>query len=97
MDEKCPQCGVPIWFAFSSNNTIAFKLKTISCYACAHKENEGPKHEDKKPGESHVVYAVPEDGYEELPPRRDYFEREAKAHMAEHEREMKRREQFNQQ
>lgn len=97
LDEKCPVCGVPIWYAFSTNNTIAFKLKTITCHACHHKETNQPKQEDKKPGESQVVFAIPEDGYDELPPRSDYFEREAKAHMAEHEREMKRRAQFSQQ
>jgi hypothetical protein len=82
---------VPIWWAFSTNSDIAFKLKTITCHSCAHKEQEGPEHKDKKPGESHIVYAIPEDGVEELPSRGDYFEREAKAHMAEHEREAKRR------
>jgi hypothetical protein len=97
MDEKCPQCGVPIWYAFSTNSDIDFKLKTVTCHACHHKETEGPKHEDKKPGENQVVYAVPVDGVDELPSRSDYFEREARAHMAEHEREQKRRAQFSQQ
>lgn len=94
MDEKCPACGVPIWYAFSTDESIGFKLKTISCYGCAHKDENGPKHEDKKPGESHVVYAVPVDGYEELPSRNDYLEKTARQHMAEHERELKRRAKF---
>jgi hypothetical protein len=93
-DEKCPACGVPIWHAFSSDNTMEFKLKTISCYSCQHKDENGPKQEDKKAWENQVVYAVPVDGYDELPSRSAYFEREAKAHMAEHQREMERRTKF---
>jgi hypothetical protein len=95
MDEKCPACGVPIWYALSSDSTIAFKLKTITCYSCKHKDENEPKQEDKKAGESQVVYAVPEDGYDKLPSRGSYFEREAKAHMAEHQRELARRAKFD--
>ncbi len=89
LDEKCPQCGVPIWWAFSTNGDIAFKLKTLNCYSCLHKDENAPESKDRKPGESHVVYAVPDTGIDTLPSRSDYFEREAKAHMAEHAREMK--------
>lgn len=94
MDEKCPACGVPIWYAFSSNESIGFKLKHIKCEACTFKAENEPESKDKKPGESHVVYAVPVDGFEELPPRSDYLERAARQHMAEHERELKRRAKF---
>lgn len=90
LEEKCPQCGVPIWWAFSTNSEIGFKLKTITCQGCLHKETE-TKDQERKPGETQVVYAVPADDGEALPPRRDYFEREMKAHAAEHEREMKRK------
>jgi hypothetical protein len=91
MEEKCPRCGVPIWYAFSTNSAIGFKLKTVTCYGCQHKDEHEPDHKDRKAGESHVVYAVPEDGFEELPPRSDYFVRAAREHQLEHEREMKRR------
>lgn len=94
LDEKCPACGVPIWHAFSSDNTMEFKLKTVTCHACRHKDDHSPKPEDKKAGESQVVYAVPVDGYDELPTRRAYFEKEAEAHMAEHWKEMERRAKF---
>jgi len=92
MEEKCPKCGVPIWWAFSSSSEIDYKLKTITCFGCQHKEISGE--EELKPGESQVVYAVPaddEDPEAVLPSRRDYFERAAREHAAEHEREMKRR------
>lgn len=88
--EKCPQCGVPIWYAFSTDRSIAFKLKDITCYACEHKET-ATKDKDKKPGVSQVVYAVPEDGFDELPSREDYLRRAAKEHQREHEAELKRR------
>jgi len=92
LDEKCPHCGVPIWWAHSSNGDIGFKLKTIQCESCLFKSENEPEAKDKKAGESHVVYAVPDD--EEggvLPPRSDYFERLHVAHMAEKEQELKRR------
>ena len=91
MDEKCPHCGVPIWYGHSSNGDIGFKLKTIKCEACLFKSENEPESKDKKAGEHHVVYAIPEDGVEELPPRSDYLERAAKAHAAEHAAELKRK------
>lgn len=91
VDEKCPHCGVPIWWGHSSNGDIDFRLKTLKCEACLFKAENEPEAKDKKAGESHVVYAVPDEGVEALPPRSDYLERERKAHMAEHARELKRR------
>lgn len=90
-DEKCPACGVPIWWAHSGNGDIGFKLKAIQCQACLFKDEHEPEAKDKKPGENHVVFAVPEDGVEQLPPRSDYLARAHKEHMAEHARELKRR------
>lgn len=90
LDQKCPQCGVPIWYAFSSNPDVGFKLKTIKCHGCIHKATE-TKDQEQKPGVSHVVYPVPADDSEELPPRSDYFEREARAHQLEHQRELERK------
>lgn len=94
-EEKCPQCGVPIWHAFSTDNTIAFKIKTITCNSCAHKAEHEPDHKDKKAGESQVVYAAPEDGFDELPSRADYYERAHKEHVHDAEREAKRRAEYN--
>jgi hypothetical protein len=95
LEEKCPQCGVPIWLAFNNHHSIAYKLKTITCHSCAHKDKAGPEAKDKKAGESHVVYAVPEYGYKELPSRASYFESEAIRHQAAHEKEAKLRAQFD--
>jgi hypothetical protein len=91
LDEKCPHCNVPIWWGHSSNGDIGFKLKTIQCEACLFKSENEPESKDKKAGEHQIVYAVPEDGVPDLPPRSDYLERQHKAHMAEHEKELNRR------
>ena len=91
MDEKCPHCGVPIWYGHSSNADIGFKLRTLRCEACLFKSENEPEAKDKKAGESHVVYAVPDDGVEALPPRSDYYEREARAHQLAHEAELRRK------
>lgn len=96
LEEKCPACGVPIWYAFSTDNSIEFKLKAVTCHACEHKELE-TKDKEKQPGESQVVYAVPVDGFDELPSRQDYYERAAREHQREHELELKRKASMNQQ
>jgi hypothetical protein len=74
--EKCGHCGVPAWHAYSDDNTIAFKRREIRCEACAHEGRES-KDEKLEPGVRKIVYAVPEEGFEEqgLPSRRDFYER----------------------
>lgn len=80
--EKCGHCGVPAWHAFSDDNTIAFKRKEVKCEACAYEGRES-KDEKLDPGVRMVVYAVPEEGFEALPGRSDYYKREhAKAQIA---------------
>jgi hypothetical protein len=96
-DEKCPSCGVPVWHGMASDNSIAFETKTITCYSCAHKAEHEPDPKDRKPGESTVVFAVPELGFDELPSRKAHFEREMKYAKAEFERERAKREKFSQQ
>lgn len=95
LEEKCPQCGVPIWYAFSTDNSIGFKLKDITCFSCEFKEME-TKDKEKEPGVSQVVYAIPEDGFDDLPSRKEYYERAALEHQREHEEELKRRAAFEQ-
>ena len=90
-DEKCPHCGVPIWWGHSGNGDIGFKVKTLRCQACLFKDETEPEAKDKKAGEHRVVYAVPEDGVKHLPPRSDYLEREQRAHQLAHEAELKRK------
>lgn len=72
--EKCGKCGVPAWYAFSENNSIAFELDEHTCHACAHKDRDDKKHKEEKPGVTRFVKAIPEEGFEALPTRREFQE-----------------------
>lgn len=80
-DEKCPKCGVPSWWAYSTNNIIDFEMDEQVCQACAHKErHEADQAKSKvkpKAGAVAFVKAKPVEGYE-LPTRRDFYEAMAK-------------------
>ena len=81
-DEKCGHCGVPAWHAYSDDNTITFKRKEIKCESCAEEARQS-KDEKLDPGVRMVMYAAPEEGFENLPGRMDFFERQhAKAVIA---------------
>lgn len=84
-DEKCPKCGVPVYWAYSEDNAITFKMDHIDCFACAHREREEkdrPKNYKQTPGRTEFVKAVPEEGFE-LPSRTDFIEQQiAKATKA---------------
>lgn len=84
--EKCGHCGVPAWHAFSDDNTIAFKRKEVKCEACAYEGRES-KDEKLDPGVRMVVYAVPEEGFDELPGRADFYQRQQAKAKIEAERE----------
>lgn len=81
-EEKCPKCGIPAWWAFSTDNSIEFEIHERTCYACAHKEtHEADQAKNKikpKAGTTTFVTAksVFDDG--ELPTRRDFYEAMAK-------------------
>lgn len=70
-EEKCPKCGVPIWFAYSENNAITFEHDHVDCASCAFDEQNTPKSERKRPGRTKYVRAIPEEGCE-LPSRQDF-------------------------
>lgn len=74
-NEKCPKCGVPSWWAYSTDNAIDFKTHEQVCHACEHKELEEAKTKVKpRAGSTRFVKAVAVDGCE-LPTRRDFGER----------------------
>jgi hypothetical protein len=81
--EKCPKCGVPIWYAYSENNAIAFEHDHIDCQACMFDEQNTPKKERQKPGRTKYVKPIPEEGCE-LPTRQD-FQQEMLAKQAKKE------------
>lgn len=70
--EKCGKCGVPAWYAFSEDSSIAFEMDTHECHACAHKEKADKKVKEEKPGVTRFVKPVPEDGFDKLPSRKDF-------------------------
>ena len=70
--EKCGKCGVPAWWAFSEDNTIAFAMDEHKCEACAFKEQADKKVKEEKPGITRFVKAVPDEGFDKLPTRRDF-------------------------
>lgn len=71
--EKCGKCGVPAWYAFSEDNSLAFAMDEHTCHSCAYKEVEDKKVKEERPGVTRFVKAVPEEGFE-LPTRRDFQE-----------------------
>ena len=56
--EKCPQCGNPVWYCHSTDNRIDFEVKTGVCYAKAEIE-DFEKDEKNKLGSGEYRYAVP--------------------------------------
>lgn len=46
--EKCKGCQLPAWHAFSTDNSIEFKMEEHVCQGCAFKETEEAKLEKKK-------------------------------------------------
>lgn len=72
--EKCPQCGVPAFLAYSDNYAITFEMDEVTCYSCAHK-GEHSKDKQLDEGTTLVVRAVAEEGFE-LPDRQEFISRE---------------------
>ena len=75
-DETCSQCKTPLWYAYSTDNRVQFKVEEAFCYACA--ELEKAREKDKKerqPGQ--IVYVKPYNVLEDepLPSRRELYER----------------------
>jgi hypothetical protein len=69
-NEKCPKCGVPIWYAYSENGAIDFEHDHIDCESCKFDEQNTPK--KKKPGRTLFVKPIPAEGCEALPTRADF-------------------------
>jgi len=87
--EKCGKCGVPAWYAFSENNTIAFDMDEHKCHACEHKEKADKKVKEEKPGVTRFVKAVPEQGIDSLPTRRDFQKEMLEKALEQQEKEEK--------
>lgn len=72
--EKCGKCGVPAWWAFSEDNSVAFVMDEHTCHSCEYKEKADKKVKEEKPGVTRFVKAVPEEGFDALPTRTDFQE-----------------------
>ncbi len=72
--EKCPRCGVPTWHAYYEGQGVAFKEDSHECYGCMHQEEKRAERKKDRPGTTYTVRAVPEEGYDELPSRMDFYE-----------------------
>ena len=81
-DEKCQHCGVPIWWAMSEDSAVAFKEDEHVCYSCKYTDEQKKERKEERPGERHTVRAVPEEGYDALPTRSDFFKRMQEKHEA---------------
>lgn len=69
--EKCPKCQVPIWWAYSENNSIDFAHDHIDCQSCTWDEQAKKQIKTDKPGRTLFVKAVPVEGMT-LPNRNDF-------------------------
>jgi len=64
-DETCGSCGTPAWIGHSTDNEIAFSIKSSVCYGCAELERErdssvtsdGRSKRKHRPGETRYVTA----------------------------------------
>jgi len=63
-DETCGGCGTPAWLGRSTNNEIAFTVKSSVCYSCAELEKDrdsvsgdGRAKRKARPGETRYVSA----------------------------------------
>ncbi len=72
--EKCGKCGVPAWHAFSEDSSVAFAMDEHTCHSCEFKEKADKKVKEEKPGVTRFVKAVPDEGFENLPTRRQFQE-----------------------
>lgn len=72
-DERCPQCGVHSWHAYSSNRDIRFSIEDHKCESCAVLDEHNEKQKDKKHG---VTPTIKTDTYSEepVPSRTDWFD-----------------------
>lgn len=74
--ETCSSCGTPGWLGHSTNNEIAFSVKSSICYGCAELEQDRENRRHSRRGE--MRYVVPHSVWEggSLPSRHDCYQEE---------------------
>lgn len=80
-DERCPQCGVHMWHAYSTEQDIQFSIEEQKCESCAVLDEHNDKQKDKKHGVTPTIKTTTYSG-EDLPTRRSWFEAEARKQEA---------------
>ena len=90
-DEKCQQCGLPIWIAHSEDARIEFELDHIVCYSCEFEGKETGK-KSYKPVKGHTAYVRPILDVAEgepivWPSRKEHYEIQLKKAIAKAERD----------
>lgn len=80
-DETCKKCGTPVWWGYSTDNRIQFKIESSRCYGCEELEKEREQ-EQKNKVKSHgkVLYPIPYNFFQEqpLPSRKEAYKRREK-------------------
>ena len=77
-NETCNRCGTPVWWGYSTDNEIQFKIGHETCHACVElekRQSEDSKNKTARRGQS--PYVTPHNVWEgkPLPSRREFFER----------------------
>jgi hypothetical protein len=85
-DERCQQCGLPIWIAHSEDARIEFELDHVVCYACEFEGTETSK-KTYKQKKGHTPYVRPildtlEGEPEVWPTRREHIKKQIENAMA---------------
>lgn len=89
-DERCQNCGLPIWIAHSEDSRIDFELDHIVCFACEFEGKETSK-KSYKPVKGHTPYVVPvleavEGEPDKWPTRKEHHEIQVKKAIAKAEK-----------
>lgn len=82
-DEKCPQCGQPVWLCRSTDKDLSWTVKESICYASRAKEEKEANRNKKSRREKisasersswgRIEYSVPRTMNTELPTRKDFY------------------------
>lgn len=72
-NEKCRDCGTPIWQGHTTDRRVEFQISYQTCFACAEIE-EMKKHHALEPGEKVAVKVVdPDKNTIDLPTRAEGY------------------------
>lgn len=85
-DERCQQCGLPIWIAHSEDNRIGFELDHVVCFSCEFEDSITSK-KTYKAKKGHTPYVKPvleeiEGEPNNWPTRKDHLETQIKKAIA---------------